>query len=403
MPEKYDLTSLDFATNRYAIYDQLRAQDPVYWNQELQAWIVTSYSDVAAGLKDNRFSVRRGNTHLPALPPDAQLEFQPLQDFYQTWMMYTDGQDHARIRQAVNKSFSVAAVNRLKPTFDTIVDQHISTIAEKQTLDLLHDLAHPLGMAVIGAILGIPEADYQNVLHWSNDLVSFLGSKTADPQVARSVQTSMFEFKSYLHDVLHTRRANPQHDLISQLITDTQAGLSDEDIFAIVSNILVDGHEPIANTIANGIAALLTHPNQRELLQRDPNLIPSAVEELLRFEPTFQYSARRATEDLTLHGETIRKDQRVLFMTAAANRDPQQFQHPDELNIQRIENKHFSFGFGAHYCLGGALGRAVVGTAIERLLTTFPNMQLANETVDWIPSLGYRAMTSLPIALNASR
>jgi cytochrome P450 len=271
------------------------------------------------------------------------------------------------------------------------------TREKSEDVDFLNSFAILFSVTALAEILGLRAEDYMGVVHLTEQLLSFLGGSQADINKGREALSAYEKLMAYLKQVITEKRSNPSNDIISggvQLLDDGR--ITEPELMAIVANLLVDGHEPIAHTLSNGLHSLVQHPSELSRLQSQPDLVGIAVEEMLRINPFFQYSARRATEDLALSGVNIKQNQRVMFMLGAANRDPKVFCHPDRFQL-RDENKHLSFGQGIHYCLGAALGRMTSTIALNQILSLKENLSLTTEGVTWRQSVGYRGLTELPI------
>lgn len=387
-----------FFDNPYPYYHKLREHDPVYWSQRTQSWLVTSYNEVSIGLRDKSFSVKRGNVNIDILPGDIQKKLHPLRSFYSSWLMYMDPPEHTRLRQLAGKALSPKMVDGMRSGIEETANQLLSSISNRKgSINLMSDFAKPLSISVMANMFNISSYSYSKIEKWSNELVGFLGMRNIDSEKARTSQAALLELMSYLVPIFQERQRNPKNDLISQLIVakENDETLSEQEILAVCTNILIDGHEPIANAIGNGVLAFLQNPSQVERLNENSLLAESVVDEVLRYDPPFQYSARKATENIELGNKIVQKGQRVQFMLGAANRDPKFFPNPDNFDISRKGNKHTSFGFGSHYCIGATLGRAVLDIAFTQLSQRLPNFKLANQELVWHQSLGYRGLKSL--------
>lgn len=395
------LLSPAFFADPYPFYHWLRVNAPVYWNETLKAWIVTCYNDVASGLRNPYLSAKRDDTYLNMLPKSAQEELQPLRRFYSLWLMFSDPPDHTRIRGTVNKAFTPKVIERLKPSIQRTADELLYAVKDRGRMDVLGDFAFLLPVIVIAEMLGVPSRDYHLIKRWSDNIVAFLGTGRPIEEKGRYAQRSLYELMSYFEDIIAERRRSPKNDLLSSLIFAEEQGkvLNKEELLAVCANLLVDGHEPIANLIGNGLVALLNNPDQlRDCLKNGTSsLIETTVEELLRYNCPFQYIARQAKEDIKIGNQQVKQHQRVLLMIGAANRDPEHFSCPDQLDIGRQKNKHLAFGLGAHYCVGAALGRITAQIAINTLIHRLPKLELRHEELEWHQSLGYRGLKSLHI------
>jgi cytochrome P450 len=399
-PTLIDLFSPAFKTNPYPTYAHLRSTAPIHRatlpdGQPL--WLVTRYEDVVAVLKDERFvkDFRKAMTseQLAQLPPVPKVF-----DILSHNMLDLDPPDHTRLRALVSKAFTPRMIAQLQPRIQTIADALLDAVQDKGEMDLIDDYAFPLPITVIAELLGVPVADRNKFRAWSNTLVSGTGMVVEEAAVEAATA-----FVDYLRTLFAERRAHPTADLISALVQVEEAGdkLSDAELYAMVFLLLVAGHETTVNLIGNGTLALLQHPDQLELLKRDPSRIESAVEELLRYDgPVETSTSRFAREDIDFNGTLIPKGEAVLVVIAAAGHDPDQFINPDTLDITRVDNKHLAFGKGIHYCLGAPLARLEGQIAIGTLLRRLPSLRLnvALEVLIWRPGLVLRGLKSLPVA-----
>jgi cytochrome P450 len=392
------IPSSGFYADPYPYFDQMRSISPVFWTKKLNAWLVTDYDITNKGLRDQRFSVNRKQNFFNNLPSEEQEELKPLKEFFDLWLMFIDPPYHEKLKSLFVKPFSPRSLQQ----FSEEVDASAVTLLSKNSpnkIDFLEDFAIPFSVNALAKILGVDASDYMGVVHWTEQLLSFLGGAEADIQKGREALSAYHRLMEYLTNVLDNKRVEPQNDIISTLVVFLDEGkISKDELIAIVANLLVDGHEPVAHTLSNGMVALLQNPDQLSTLYSRPDLVPQTVEESLRINPFFQYSARRATEDLTLGSTKINKNDRVMFMLGAANRDPQAFDAPQNFIIDRKDNKHLSFGQGIHYCLGAALGRLTCNLALSRIVEMKSNIQLDAQQLNWRQSVGYRGLVSLPIS-----
>ena len=310
-------------------------------------------------------------------------------------MLDLDPPDHTRLRGLVHKAFTPRLIEQMQARVQTLADELLDSVAPKGEMDLIRDYALPLPMTIITEILGVPTRDRDKFHKWSKQIVSvnqFNNNWRVIPTI--------WQFVRYLRGFFKVRRANPKDDLVSALIQaeESRDKLSEDELLAMVFLLLVAGHETTVNLIGSGVLALLDNPDQMEKLRRDPTLIKSAVEELLRYtSPVFMSTERYAREDVTIQGVTIRRGEMTLGVIGSANRDEAVFDNPDTLDITRDPNKHLSFGFGIHYCLGAPLARMEAQIAITTLLNRLPNVRLKGpaESLRWRPSLILRGLEAL--------
>jgi cytochrome P450 len=386
--------------NPYPMYVRLREEDPVHWSALMEAWILTRYVDIVAVLTDSRFSANRRQAQNRFAQEALKIaeEFGP---FGRTQTMLTsDPPLHTRLRRLVSKAFTPRMVEGLRPRIQQIVDELLDAVLDSGRIDLIRDLAYPLPVIVIAEMLGIPAQERDQFKRWSDEIAATLGGPFTPPEVLELARKSANELADYFRGVIEERRREPAEDLISGLIAAEEQGqiLSEDEMLATAMLLLVAGNETTTNLIGNGTLALLRNPDQLRRLQDDPSLIPTAVEELLRYDGPVQGTGRVAMEELEIDGRPVKTGQVVFCVLGSANRDPAQFENPDELDITRQPNEHIAFGDGIHSCLGAPLARAEGQIAFETLLRRFPNPRLETDNPQWGGSFILRGLKSLPIS-----
>lgn len=380
----------------YPLYRHLRSHDPVHWDPFLHAWVVTRYADVVTVLRD--FSANRTPTPeylarigLGGLGPIAQVMVKQ--------MLFMDAPTHTRIRSLASFAFTPQRVEVIRGHIRDIVEDLISAVVWKGRMDVIADIAEPLPYTVTAEMLGVPVADAPQLKVWSQDFAEMLGNFQHNPGRADRVRRSLEEMTKYFHSAIQEIRRRGGEGLIHSFLTAEMNGdrLTDEEIVANTIITMVGGQETTTNLIGNGILTLLRNPDELKRLQADLSLIPSAVEEILRYQPPSQHTARLAPYDVRLGTKKISKRQAVIAVMAAGNRDPERFPNPDQFDITRRDNRHLSFGWAAHFCFGAALARIEGQLALESMLRRLPWWSL--ETVDlvWRANLGLRGLTALPI------
>jgi cytochrome P450 len=247
-------------------------------------------------------------------------------------------------------------------------------------------------------MLGVPVADRPQFKSWSDDLVYFLGN-APNLEKCQQLLESLTHFMDYFRTILHQHRLSPQDDLIDVLVHAEDRGvtLTEEELLVNCVGFFAGGHETTTNLIGNGMLALLRNPQELCRLQEHPDLYPSAIEELLRYDSPVQFTARIARETTEIGGKKIYKGMSVMFMLGAANRDPARFQEPDTLHLSRQDNRHLAFGSNIHYCIGAALARLEGQIAIETLLRRMPDIRLAGFPLQWQENLSFHGLTALPV------
>jgi cytochrome P450 len=269
-------------------------------------------------------------------------------------------------------------------------------------MDIIADLAYPLPAIVTAEMLGVPISDWPLLTHWSADFAQVLGNFQHNPDNAAQVVKSLGEMIAYFREAINNNRKHPGDGLINAYLSAEVNGdrFTEEEVVANTIVTMVGGQETTTNLIGNGVLALLRHPDQLERLQADLSLIPSAVEELLRYESPSQHTARLAPEDIILGGKQIHKRQAVIAVMGAANRDPERFPDPDRLDLARQDNRHVAFAWASHFCFGAPLARIEGQIAFERLVTRMPTLALQPGKITWRENLGLRGLTALPVAFH---
>jgi cytochrome P450 len=269
-------------------------------------------------------------------------------------------------------------------------------------MDAIAQFAYPLPAIVIGKLLGAPEEGRERFMRWSKTIVDFVGTGHADEARARANEQTLEEFRAFLEPIIHNRRAHPQDDLISILASpDEGERLTEDEIVSACIVLLFAGHETTANLIGNGLLALLRHPEQLALLRAEPELMPAAVEELLRYDSPVQRNRRLAMQDMSFGGKEIRQGDSVLVFMGSANRDPARFQDPGALDITRAPNPQMAFGYGIHFCAGAALTRLEAPIALRALLDRFPNVRLSDDFDErWHRNITFRGLQSLELRID---
>jgi cytochrome P450 len=384
----------EFLADPYPTYHRLRDEDPVH-HSPLDFWVLTRYEDVAAVLRDPRFikeplvsmvAARFGVT----VPPGVGLS-----------MLDRDPPDHTRLRSLVSKAFTPRVVEGLRPRIQKMVDDLITRAEAVGTMDLIEEFAYPIPVNVICAMLGVPVEDHERFKGWSLDIARGLDSVWLPPEseIPKRSGAARHAIGDYMRGLIAERRASPRGDLLSALIAAEEAGdkLSEDELIATCILLLIAGHETTVNLIGNGTLALLRHPEEWRRLRETPGLIPSAVEELLRYDGPVQRTARITSTEVTIGGRTIPKGEMVMPFIGAADRDPSQFPDPDRLDLGRADNRHIAFGWGIHFCLGAPLARVEGQIAIDTLVRRLPRLTLVDDEPEYRQSLTLRGLKALPV------
>jgi cytochrome P450 len=400
----WDPTSPEFQSDPLAIWSQLRAERPIYprpMPDGLTVWIVTRHRDCVGVLRDPDCTAQKFSNHiLHKLAADPAAPFAVIAKTVLGMMLVKDDPDHFRLRSLVNKAFTPRVVSELRPRVQAITDELLDAAAARGEFDAIADLGMPLPIIVIAELLGVPLEQRANLKRWSDKLVTFLDGTIRDQGLAEAA-VACVEMRAYMDGVFAERRAAPRDDLISRLIAarEVEDRLTDDELFGTVVLILAAGHETTTNLIGNGLYTLLRHPAELARLRARPELIGSAVEELLRFEGPVALTSRNATRDYELAGQRIGAGDELSVVLAAANRDPAVFAEPDRLDLARAENRHLSFGFGAHFCLGASLARLEGQIALGSVVARFPGLKRASDAVEWRRGIVLRGLTALPLRI----
>jgi len=371
----YRLLDRELLADPYPFYHRLRTMDPVHWDPFLHAWVVTRYADVVTVLYKFSASRTPSPEHLTAIGLDA---LTPLARVLVKQMLFLDAPAHTRMRGLASYAFTPRRV--------AVLRQHIEEAI------------------VTAEMLGVPTEDHPQLKAWSIDFAEVLGNLQHNPEHAARMLRTTDAMSQYFRDRIRDHRRRPREGLINALVTAAVDGdrLSEDEIVANCIITMVGGQETTTNLIGNGVLALLRHPEQLARLRADPSLVPSAVEELLRFEPPTQHTARLAPEDVEMGGRLIKKRQAVLAVIGAANRDPERFTDPDRLDIERADNRHLAFGWGPHFCFGAPLARIEAQTAFGMLVRRFAHIELEPGRLVWRYNLALRGLEGLPVTVRAS-
>jgi len=393
------LTSEAFNQNPYPLYHAMRRQAPIYWSGAWGCWLLTRYEDITWTLQDYQTFTSLGRlTASMELPEPLWEKVEPLVRHYSQGLINVDPPDHTRMRKLVHMAFTPRAIRKMRTYIEGIVERLIDEQIERGEMDVIWDFSYPLPVTVIAEMMGIPVEDHPKFKRWSGEIVAFMATPKPTPEILLKSQDSLLAMQQYFRDIYAKRRQEPADDLITALVRAELEGdkLTEEEMVSSCVTILIGGHETTTYLIANGMYALLQHPDQLRLLRDNPDLDASATEEFLRYEGPFQRNRRIATRDVMIGDMMIKKDQLIMQFLGAANHDPSQFDNPDALDLRRSPNKHLAFGYGPHFCLGAPLARLEAPVAIRALLKKLRNIRLAHGDLEWNSAL-FRGLKSLPI------
>jgi cytochrome P450 len=394
----YHLLDPEVLANPYPLYQRLQTEAPVYWDPYLHAWVVTRYADVVTVL----YRYRAGRTPDPErLAALGMEQLTPIAALMVRQMLFLDPPDHSRVRRLAAHAFTPRRVGQLREHIQAIATRLVDDLVGESRFDVMSTLANPLPAIVTAEMLGVPTADHELLKGWSQDFAEMLGNFQHNPGRAAKVLQSVEEMVAYFQDAVRAEATKPTEGLINALTTAEVDGdrFSEEEVIANVIVTMVGGQETTTNLIGNGLLTLLRQPDQLQRLRDEPELMPSAVEELLRYESPSQHTARLAPADAELGGHVIPEGTAVIAVMGAGNRDPERFADPDRLDLGRTDNRHLAFGWAAHFCFGAPLARLEGQIAFETLLNRFPALTLdPDEEIRWRPNLGLRGLNALTVS-----
>jgi pimeloyl-[acyl-carrier protein] synthase len=395
----YHLLDPEVLADPYPLYRRLREEDPVHWDPFLHAWVVTRYTDVVKVLRDFTADRTPSPEQLTAMGLEA---LNPIASVMVKQMLFLDAQAHTRLRALAAVAFTPQRVESLRSHIRDITRSLLQAAQAKGGMDVIADLAEPLPCIVTAEMLGLPVEHHRQLKLWSQDFAEMLGNFQHNPDRVPQILKSTQDMTEYFRSAMRLASIRPD-GLVSSLMKAEINGdrLTEEEVIANCIVTMVGGQETTTNLIGNGMLTLLRNPDQLAKLRGDLSLIPSAVEELLRYESPSQHTGRLAPEDIEMGGKQIKKRQAVMAVMAAANRDPERFRDPDKLDITRQDNRHVAFGWGAHFCFGAPLARIEGQIAFEEMLRFFPNWYLKPGPLVWRTNLGLRGLTSLPIVFSS--
>ncbi len=405
-PFSFDPLSAEFAADPYAVYARMRAVPGLFPFPELDMLLVTRQRDVAAIVADAR---------LPRMPAGildtAELERRQRQDnfhdmpnharFVQFSMLNSDGEVHDRLRRQVYRMFTPALIAGQRAAIEDYVTRLVSGLVGAGEIDFVAELAVHVPGHVIGHLLGVPEADCTMLRTWSESIVQYFDVDRSEARKALAEATAA-EFAAYLRELKADRLRAPKDDLVTRLVAAEQSGeMSEDEFISTAMLILMAGHGSTIDVLGSGMHALLRFPAEMQRLKSDPRLMPTAVQEMFRFESPLPFFDRYAAEDVEVGGTVYPRGTRFGLLYGAANRDPEQFDAPDSFDVGRTPNRHLAFGGGAHFCLGNHLARLDMDVIFSTLFRTFRSIELA-EAPHYKRSLSVRGPKALRLKLQAA-
>lgn len=381
----FDLTAPHVFLDPHPLLHRMRREKPAYFCPELGSWILTSYQDVCATLRDGRFSVVEEIKRIEALPAADQIALAPLRKNFEAWGDRGREEEHARFLKLLKRYFTPQRIEAQRPRIQAILNELIAAALARGEVDIVNDIAHPLAMTVVAGLVGSPTDRIDMYLRCSAAISGLLEMGTR--QQLFDCQGGIQEIAEYLRPVIARHRVDPADDLFNVFMEADPSGIyyTDEHIIAQGIMFLVVGYHTTANQLANGLQILFDHPEEREKLARNPQLLPNAFDEMMRYHGAVASIRRLATEDLTIRGERIRAGDTAILVLAAANRDPEAFPDPDRFSIEREgASRQVGFTIGPYSCMGQALARLEGQIFYRTLLERFPRLRPKDASPDWM-------------------
>jgi cytochrome P450 family 142 subfamily A polypeptide 1 len=380
----------------------LRENDPVYWDAKNAIWAVSKHADVVYASKHHEIFCSGEGTR-PNMPTKLSI-------------VDMDEPRHGQLRNLINRGFKPRTVAGIETRFREFTIEAIEKIRRQGHCDFVRDIAVPMPIEVIADLIGIPKTDRNKLHHWSDTMIASDGNYD-NPEMMMKAADAFAEYVAYIEDTIEARRKEPQEDLVSVLVNARDGGLLREDasvktdkmpsdqaaemakdeLTMFLVTLLIAGNETTRNALTGGMSQLIENPGERQKLIDDPSLIPSAVEEIVRYVSPVLNFARTATQDTELRGRTIKQGEKILLMYPSANRDADVFVEPDTFKVDRDPNPHVAFGIGNHFCLGANLARMEIRVVLEEILKRVPDMVYSDGPPKVHPSLLVRSFTHMPV------
>jgi len=395
-----DLLDDEIVQNPSPYYAMLREQHPCYWNERWRGWVLSRYDDVYDAMHSQRFLADRITPwYLTRLDDEERERYKATYRALHSFVVFTDPPDHTRLRRIFSRAFTPKAVQTMRAITEEMVKEHLDQWGRGMTVDLNAQFAYPLPANVISTIIGARREDLDKLQHWAEAITTLLLAGVGDDTRLDRAQTALLEFKGHLKQLYDERIDNPRNDMMSWLmeVQRTDPLLSEDDVLHSCIILLNAGHETTQTLICNTLTTLIDLPEHFEFLRQTPQAMRTAIEEGLRYNGPLKGTIRLAGEDMELHGQQLRKGDRVLLMMGAANRDPAKFENPETFVPTRDPNPHLSFSHGIHFCLGAPLARMEAEIAFNELLRRFPKMEVESQ-IRWEPRILGRSIEA-PIHL----
>lgn len=399
-----DMFTNDVMADPYTYYGRLREEDPVHWNSLYDLWVITRHDDVVWMTRHHELfsnAVFRNDPRpaYPAIDESDNALYEYVRQYQADQFIQFDRPEHLEMRKVVHSYFTPRAMETWRGFVRNAITELLDAAEERGHMDVMRDFATPLPVLVIAQMMGVPKDERPYVRHLAELLLN-IGRGEGDRM--KPLVEGMHGMIEYVAPLVNERIDNPGEDFISVLAQGEKQGVfTRHQVHVNSSLLLLAGHETTINLLCNGTLAFMQHPDQWALFKTDPEgMAKRATEECLRYDAPVKSIQRLASQDIELRGKTLRQNDRIRWFINSANRDPETFAHPDVFDITRDPNPHVAFGNGVHHCLGATLARLEGQEAFKALAQRFPNLHLETETFEYQPSIAFRSVKALPVALS---
>lgn len=396
-----NLFAPEIIADPYSYFGNLREEDPIHWNEKFGQWIITRHDDVSWGFKNPKIfssELLHRDTGLlyPPIASEDQEHNEYIRSFTSNQFLRQDPPKHTGMRRSMDSHFYPQSMNTWRTTVRQIIDELLDAAVPKGHMDFLAEFGVSLPLQVICRMMGVPQEDMDFIKDSTNR--QLMAAREGANRMAMAAQGNR-EMAEYLMPLMDERAIEPKNDLLTMMVTAAKEGIFDrEELAANAVMMMTAGHETTANFLTNSVLAFIRHPDQWHLFTADPDgMANKAVEECLRYDPVLKGHQRITAEDVEVRGKQIKTGDRVRFIISSANRDPRMFDNPDKLDITRWPNRHLGFGVGVHHCIGANLARMEGQETYKALAERFESIHLQDENLSYQATVGFRALTALPI------
>ena len=399
----YDPSDPNTVANPYPYFSALRKEDPIHWHVKLKSWIITRYDDVRSILSSDNITVDRLNTFYSKLPSDEAQLLKEIVKYLNLWAAFRNPPDHTRMRKIMMVAFTRKSITEMQPKISSITEATLSELKNVNEIDLVNHYASPIPGLTIMHLLGVPIDMLGEFKSWSDDMSKFIGGARNDKDKYEKASRGCRKMVSFFREIIEERRKNPSEGFLMDLINASVENdkFSDDELIATCMLILFAGHETTTNLISNGILTLIKNQSELEKLLKNPDLLDLTVEEIMRFDGPTNALVRNVERDHEIHNKKLKQGDRVFAMVSSANRDENIFNEPDLFKIDRSPNRHLTFGYGPHLCIGAALSREEGRIAIINFFKHYPKAELkAENSFEWIDAMVPRGLKKLDVKLN---